>query len=223
MLTTSSTINIALAKQVANFYELIKDLPYKHNGMFNSEIFIVYALYKELSCNMFIESGLDNGVSTERFLKFITDEYVGIDMVSNCYGNKINLSNFTFSCADSITVIPDIVKNKKTKNIFVMIDGPKGPDAVSLKNKLLEYNNVPVVAIHDTYDRLEDEHHLRIFETKNNVEYYKKYFDYLNLKENKNISTIYNLINCDGLPYSGSFPAGPGISIYSKLDIKFTL
>lgn len=193
------------------------------SGTFNNEVFIVYALYKELQCDMFIESGISNGVSTERFLKFINDEYIGIDWDPNCYGAKVNLKNFYFTSADSRFLINKLINHRKNKNIFIMIDGPKGPDAIIMKNQFLENDNVKIVAIHDTYDGLENEDYLRIFETKNNFDYNKKYFDFLNLKNNNNIDTVYNFLNVNGQYFSETFPSGPGISIYSKMEINFKL
>lgn len=216
-------MNIELKKYVNDFYELIKDIPYNHSGMFNNEVFMIYTLYKELNCNMFIESGIDNGVSTQRFLKFVQDEYVGLDWNSKCYGSRVNQENFTFTCADSTTIIPKLIESRKEKNILVMIDGPKGMQAANLKNSLLEYDNVKVVALHDTYDGLENENHLRIFETKNNQNYFEKYFNLLNLNGNNEINTIFNLKNTNGLTYHGTFPTGPGVSIYSKLNLNFIL
>lgn len=214
---------IDLNKHVNEFHELIKNISYKHNGMFNNEIFLIYVLYKELNCDMFIESGVDNGVSTERFLKFIKDEYIAIDWNANCTGKNFNNENFYFTCADSTNLIPKLINERKNKNIFIMLDGPKNMEAAIFKNKLLEEDNVKIVAIHDTYDGLDNENHLRIFETKNNMEYSKKYFDLLNLKNDNTITTIYNLRNHHGQTYHETYPTGPGVSLYSKFEINFTL
>jgi len=191
--------------------------------MFNSEIFMLYVLYYELYCDLFIESGIDNGISTERFLKFVDVEYLGMDLNDGCYGRHVNKDNFTFTSLDSKEFIPKFIEHRKNRNIVIMIDGPKNKEAIDLKNKLLENTDVKIVAVHDTYDGLDYEDYLRIFETKNNKEYYEKYFDILNLHTRDDIKTIFNLRNYDGKFYNQTYPCGPGVSIYSKLDINFIL
>jgi hypothetical protein len=214
---------IDVNKHIDQFIEIIGDIDYDENGMFNSEIYMVYLLYKELNCNLFIESGIDYGVSTQRFLKLIHDEYIGIDINEYCTGRLFNKSNFQFICGNSLNIINNIVDNKEN-DIFIMIDGPKGHDAIQMKNMLLDNNKVKVVAIHDTYDGLENEDYLRVFETKNNKSYYEKYFDILNQKDKSNTTTIYNKRNNQSSEmYVDTFPSGPGVSIYSKLDLNFIL
>jgi len=216
-------MNIEINKYVNQFLEKIDNIDYRENGMFNSEIYMVYLLYKELNCNLFIESGIDYGVSTEKFLRLIYDEYIGIDINQFCAGSIFLNENFKFICGNSINIIENIVE-VKNNNIFIMIDGPKGDDAIKMKNELLENDKVKIVAIHDTYDGLEDDYYFRIFETKNNQDYYEKYFDILNQKDKSNIITIYNKKNNKLTEtYLETFPTGPGVSIYSKLDIKFIL
>lgn len=207
-------------KYLNEFIEKVSWMDYEDNGMFNSEIFLLYVLYKEMNCNMIIESGIDNGVSTKRLLNLIEDDYVGIDINQNSAGANFNNTNFKFLCGDSTTLINNIIDNNN-KNIFVIIDGPKGHIASNLKNKLLENDKIKIVAIHDTYDGLEHDNHLRVFESKGNEGYNKKYFKLLN--DNSKIS-IFNKINHPieyNLTYAQIFPNGPGMSVYSKLNLNF--
>jgi hypothetical protein len=216
-------MNIEINKHVDEFLKEIDNIDYGENGMFNSEIYMVYLLYRELNCNLFIESGIDYGVSTQKFLKLIHDEYIGIDINEYCLGRMFVNNNFKFICGNSLNIINNIVDNREN-NIFIMIDGPKGYDAIKMKNELLENKKVKIVAIHDTYDGLEEENHLRVFETKNNKLYYEKYFNILNQKDKSNITTIYNKRNNQSSQmYIDTFPSGPGVSIYSKIDLNFIL
>jgi hypothetical protein len=216
-------MNILVEKYIQEFVNGIKNFNYKDNGMFNNEIYIVYLLYKELNCDLFVESGIDNGVSTEKFLHLIDDEYIGIDINQHCYGSKVKKNNFQFICGNSMNILKNIV-NEKNKNIFAMIDGPKNHDAIKLKNELLDNDKVKIVALHDTYDGLENEDYLRVFETKNNSEYSKKYFDILNFRDKNDIVTIYNKnIDALGKTYYTIYPTGPGVSIYSKEKLNFIL
>lgn len=217
-------MEVNLNKYVNDFISKVAYINHGQNAMFNNELYVVYALYKELGCNLFIESGIDYGISTIKYLNLIYDEYFGIDINEHCAGKYINADNFKFICGESNNIIKLLVDERKGKNIFIMIDGPKGHDAIQLKNKLLENDDVKIVAIHDTYDGLENENHLRIFETKTNKEYYEKYFELLNKGISDDITTIYNLKN-NLLPktYAECYPTGPGVSIYSKIKIDFII
>lgn len=214
-------MDINLEKNLNEFEILIHKVPFGPSGMFNSEIFVVYSLYKHLNCNLFIESGIDWGVSTIKFLNLIADDYIAIDINPNCFGSRIKSDRYYFISKDSQEAIPEILKNYVDRNVFIMLDGPKNVVATNFKNKLLQYNNVMAVAIHDTYDGLVNDNEYRIFESSSNDEYNKKYFEKLN-----NISqlvNVYNLMNYNNKTYYESYPTGPGVSIYSKNEIKFII
>lgn len=205
------------------FLEKVKDFNYRDNGMFNSELFLILYLYHKYNCNFFIESGIDNGNSTEILLKFIEDPYVGIDINPYCAGARISNNNFKFINANSKNIFDLVVSTNDEKNLFILIDGPKGKEASEIKNKLLNNNNILFVACHDTHDGLMDDNHYRIFETMTDTEYNKNYYDLLNLKNNNKIRTVFNVINYlnySNLTYQQAYPNGPGLSIYSNKITK---
>lgn len=214
-------MEIVLDDYLEEFLEKCCNINYDHNGAFNSELFIIFALHRAFKSSLFIESGLDNGVSTNKLLEITDCDYIGIDVNRNCKASIIQKQNFNFICGDSNILLFEQVNNNMNRNISIFIDGPKSTNAIELKNKLLNNENVMFVALHDTYDGLENEHDNRIFETKNNVEYYEKYYDKLNKIDG--VVNIFNLFVNSDKTYASIYPTGPGLSVYSKEKIKFKI
>jgi len=224
---TTEPIIVDLPKRVSIFLEETRGIPFEQMGIFKSEAFVLYCLHKEFKNNLFLESGLYEGFSTRLLLKLITDPYVGIDIDSPRSGiSQIENENFTFRQACSIKLLPQLINGHSNKNISVFIDGPKSYLANELKNDILKnFNNVPFVALHDTYDGLENMNELRVFESKSNSEFNAKYFKLLNRGQDGE-TDIFNLKNIIINPeetYAQTYPSGPGISIYSKHNVKFKL
>lgn len=218
-------MKINVGKHVEEFNNKTHNINYMRHGVFKSELYIIFCLYRELGCNFFIESGLCNGVSTNTLLALISDDYIGIDMDEACQAAKIDKPNFHFIHGRTEERIFELVRSDK--QIFIFIDGPKGQMAIDLKNQLLELDNVKTVAIHDTYDGIEHDTHMRVFETKSNEEYNKKYFEILNQKNESKVATIYNTDIYDTIDgqvvyrnYNEWYPTGPGLSVYSKAPLQ---
>jgi len=223
------TIN--LSKYVPSFLEKTKGIHYAQQGAFKSELFLLYCLHKEFENDMFIESGLCNGFSTQILLSLIKDPYVGIDSDKRWRGREKSeiktAKDFTFQHGNSIQHLPQTILRNPNKQISVFIDGPKNTAAMQLKDKILSYTNVSFVAVHDTYDGLVNQNKLRIFESSSNKKYNAKYFELLNRAQG-NEADIFSLVNserasCRTVSYAKCYPNGPGISIYSKHDVKFEL
>jgi hypothetical protein len=217
-------MNLIFEDYITEFLDKTKTINYRQNGAFKSELFVIYCLHKYFGSQSFLESGLDSGMSTSTLLELIDCEYVGIDLVPNCGASKIEKPNFRFIHGDGYQYLINSVTNNKETKYSIFVDGPKGETAISLKNQLLLNDNVMFVALHDTYDGLENEHTDRIFETRSNQLYSKKYFDVLNQRDSNDIVTIYNLENIGNfISYYECYPTGPGVSIYSKNNVNFII
>lgn len=219
---------IDLSKYVYEFLKKTKGIPFVQMGAFKSELFLLYCLHKEFKNNLFLESGLHEGFSTRLLLKLITDPYIGIDRQNPpCSASQIKNKNFTFHQGCGIKLLPKIISFESDKSISVFIDGPKSQLAHRLKEDILKkFDHVPFVAIHDTYDGLEDANELRIFESKRNTKFNAKYFELLNRAQDgeTDIFGLNNIIiKTEKKTYAKTYPSGPGISIYSKHDVKFKL
>lgn len=209
---------------IDDFLLKTKTINYKENGAFKSELFVIHCLHKIFNSDIFLESGLDNGMSTSTLLELVDCKYIGIDVVSDCGASKIIKPNFEFINGDGYQYITDYVNNNKEFKYSIFIDGPKGGLSITMKNILLNNDNVMFVALHDTYDGLENENDKRIFETKSNQPYNEKYFDILNQRNDDGVISIFNLKNSEkSISYFDSYPTGPGLSVYSNKNINFII
>lgn len=198
-----------LNKHLDQFINTTKHIDYLDNGIFDSELFVIYSLFKKLNCDLLIESGICYGYSTKILLHSLNVDHCGIELSSQFveFGRKLEKehSNFKFYNEDSSLIIPKIIKENEDKNIFVNIDGPKGENAIKLKNNIKNYKNVKAISIHDHIDMNSDQ----IFSTRNNPEFNSIYFDKLNQKQkNKKHSDQINNT------YYDVYPNGPGLVIY---------
>lgn len=198
-------------KYLNEFVNTTNVIPYLDNGIFDSELFLIYSLYNELNCKLIIESGICYGYSTRILLSSLKTKHYGVELSNEfiCYGKSLEkeYSNFTFYNGNSFDIIPKILEENKNQKVFINIDGPKNDDAVKLKNILLKYKNVGAVSIHDYEDKNTD----FIFSTKNNTEFNKKYFDILNEKQKNKKHSVYT-----NNSYAEIYPTGPGLTVYVK-------
>jgi hypothetical protein len=225
---------IHLEKYLSEFIERTKDIAFEQEGAFKSELFLLYSLHRGFESSLFVESGLQNGFSTRVLLSLINETYYGVDAQQHCRaadeigeGKTYPYPNFLFQCGNAFDHVEKFIKQAPDKNVSVFIDGPKGREAIRLKNQILNHNqNVAFVGLHDTYDGLQSEDHLRFFESSGNEEYNKKYYNLLN-KSADGVMDVFGLINnashCSGKPYSDCYPSGPGISLYSNRDVHIEL
>lgn len=217
--------DIILDQYVNLFLKKTSHINYRENGAFKSELFLIYALHKFFNSNRFVESGLDYGMSTKTLLELIDCDYLGIDLNPNCVASKIDRNNFRFLNIDANIFLENEIKEKTENKYSIFLDGPKGKEAADLKEKLLTYDNVMFVAIHDSYDGgLLNFTENRVFESMTNEVYNKKYFNLLNQRYVENVQTIFTLKNNNSEnTYFDCYPSGPGISIYSKKIINFKI
>ena len=226
-------------RYVFEFLEKTSSINFRHDAAFRSELFLLYCLHGGFENDMFLESGLSSGYSTEILLSLIDEPYSGVDSDDGCKASQIPNDNFTFVHGDGCERLEEVIELNLNKNISVFIDGPKNKEAISLKDKILSnYKNVPFVALHDTsphfgFDKLENYDTLRVFESSENSEYNFKYYNLLNKLPEGQID-VFNFKNHevgDSKPwhsqlhgtYAECYPTGPGISIYSNHEVSFEL
>lgn len=193
------------------FFKKSKNIPYLDNGIFDSELFAMYSFFQKLQCDLFIESGICYGYSTNIMLQTLNAQHIGIDISKEYlpYYTKFTtqFTNFQFIVGNSFDIIPNLIENNANKKIFISIDGPKEDKAIQLKNICIKYDNVLAVSVHDNVDT----NTRNVFSTKNNESFNKKYFDILNTKQ-KNKKHSDNKNNS----YVDVYPDGPGLVIYTK-------
>jgi len=152
----------ACEKNKKQFEKIIKDVPYSEKGIFNSEMLLFVSIVKALNVKTIIESGRALGQSTEVICRFFNDKKYSIYSIElNRYSKDVafaekrlkNYSNLKLLYGDSNSLIFKLIRDK----CAILIDGPKGEEAILLAIKLLRNPKVKLIFIHDlhknTFDR----------------------------------------------------------------------
>ncbi|MFC1585854.1 hypothetical protein ACFL5V_09935 [Fibrobacterota bacterium] len=149
--------------EICNSYKLTFEkscakIKYENKGIFYSEMLLFCALTKHLKVNNIYESGRARGQSTEilasffcedpfvkiisvEYNKFTSDSFIASERLKK-YGNVQSLFG------NSFLVLSRIIKKKPS---IILIDGPKGHNALLLAAKLFKNTFVKAVFIHDSH------------------------------------------------------------------------
>jgi len=123
-----------------------------------SEGLLVCAMADLMDVDIFIESGVYEGKSTEIWGRYFAHRRIPVfatDVVLR-KGVRERLSylpDVTLYEVDGSVLIKNIVTEEvnRDKRIGVFIDGPKGEIAANLAEELIGYSNVKFVAVHDCH------------------------------------------------------------------------
>lgn len=139
------------------FNQAIDPVSFDKAGMWFSELFVFAIISEYIGCSRIIESGRSRGVSTKVLSNYFERnedvEIISIDNRPNSEDSKIaekklsNSRNVTLKYGDSREIVPDLI----TDETSVLIDGPKGDQALRMGIGLLEDEDAPFVAIHDLH------------------------------------------------------------------------
>lgn len=144
-----------------DFKQILSDsFSFEIKGILNSEMLLVTTLIRDLKIEHIIESGRARGQSTEiiaRTLQHLDTQKTKFDSIEfdpNSPDTKVAakrlapLSDYVnLHFGDAFKILPQLItKDLKT---LILIDGPKGDDALLLISHLLKYNNVIAICVHD--------------------------------------------------------------------------
>lgn len=124
--------------------------------MWYSELFIFAQLCEMLDCSTIVESGRARGFSTEVLAEYSEGTNMNIISIEVREGTENadvaerKLSEYDsvdLRYGDSRTILPEIVD----ESTGVLIDGPKGDDALKFALDLLDTESVPCVGVHDLH------------------------------------------------------------------------
>lgn len=146
---------------------LQKSCPWEIKGILNSEMLLFISLIEILGAERVIESGRARGQSTEIIarwldqrrkrdgvhLEFDSIEYDKHSADASVAERKVEGSGFPvrFLFGDARKMMPKLLATKRDSSTIILIDGPKGIDAVQLALKALKNDNVKAVCIHDIH------------------------------------------------------------------------
>ncbi|MFT7616187.1 MAG: hypothetical protein ACI8Y7_001016 [Candidatus Woesearchaeota archaeon] len=149
-------LNTLSAKTKQQFVKRCGKIRYELKGMFNSELLAVAALIDTHNVDCIIESVRARGHSTEVIASYFSKIPIhSVDYDKNqkgvVYSEKRlkHFSNLRFHYGDSFDVVPRILRRVKAKSVAVVIDGPKGEDAILLALQLATFKQVKIIFIHD--------------------------------------------------------------------------
>lgn len=141
-------------KNKDEFENIIKDICYEQKGIFNSEMLLVFSLVKHLNIKEIWESGRARGQSTKILAEcFKNLKIYSIEILKDTEDDNVSLNrlkeynNLVFLYGNSVEIM---LKEKfESKEVAVLIDGPKGMKAINLASLLLKNKNVRIVFLHD--------------------------------------------------------------------------
>ncbi len=134
------------------FLAVTKGLKYQPKAIFPSEMFAFYVMAKTAGVKTILESGVGFGGSTTYLDKLFPntpifsickDRHDQLKQLTEIYRN----THVKIDRGDSIEIFPRLLGEVEGP-VAVLIDGPKGPSAVSLAQKL-KFLGAAVVAMHD--------------------------------------------------------------------------
>jgi hypothetical protein len=137
------------------FKETTKDIEYEDKGVFNSEMLLFVSLVRHFNIKEIWESGRARAQSTHVISECFKDDDVdiySIELIKDTNDDKVakdRLSKFEkirLLYGDSQKIL---LNNLFTREVVVIIDGPKGEEAINLAYSLLKDKNVKMVFLHD--------------------------------------------------------------------------
>lgn len=136
--------------------EILDRFSYDAAGVFNSEILLFLSFIELLNIDRVIESGRSKGHSTAVLTEFCSRRdihVISIERDRNTKKEQIardkveSYQNVDLRYGDARKQLPDLADEKTA----ILIDGPKGDQALVLATRLLDQTTVPVVAVHDLH------------------------------------------------------------------------
>lgn len=131
------------------FRAICTHIPYAPKGMFFSELFLFLRECERRDVTTIIESGVKFGGSTRVLAATFTGRVISVDQKFRAEFLAHPPAGVQLLEGDARHEIPRLLDGLSTQRVGVLIDGPKGMTALSLKDRCLTYSCVQLVGIHD--------------------------------------------------------------------------
>lgn len=152
----------ATRQSVERFRQIITT--YEKRGILHSEMLAICAVCDQLDIEVIIDSGRARGQSTYTLAEYFRDTHIkiiSIDWKGSTYFNEeddvfakerlARFQNVDILYGNSSRVIPKLIGDLAGKRVAVLLDGPKGQEAVELLSVLTsKHSNIVVAFLHDT-------------------------------------------------------------------------
>jgi hypothetical protein len=166
---------------------------YQPKGMFYAEVWIFLQACQRHACDLIIESGVKNGMSTRLLAACWHAPIISIDkkpVAVDAVFPGVQLLK-----GDSTELLPRLLEDRPERRVAVLIDGPKGSKAQALKDRCLRLSACRLVGVHDlAMFRGESEHS------------HDSSFALVRQRFDKYVSA----------EYRKAYPLGPGLGIWEK-------
>jgi len=128
------------------FSTAIAGIDYAPRGMWFSELFLFLSTCATAGVTLLVESGVRHGTSTRVLAAVGLAPIIAIDLKHFEVGP---VAGVRFITGDAREVVPRLLRQHRDQRIGVLLDGPKGPKGLQLKDVCLHAPNVEVVGCHD--------------------------------------------------------------------------
>ena len=148
------SIEKQLEESLPKFLETGHKVPWQDRSILMSEAFAFCGVGDLFDIDIVLESGVWLGRSTEIFASYFAPKrVVAVDVsLKKVMVDRLGkYDNLTLVQDDGPSYIKRMLKDSKIKRAGIFIDGPKESRAVDCAKKLLAYENVSFVAIHDAH------------------------------------------------------------------------
>ncbi len=148
---------ITLSRFLKKVDPLSSDFKITNRGVWASECFALCVMCDLLGIETYIESGVYKGQSLLSLRAYYDEDMVihGIDFFYYNIPHEAIVRGITIShkytVGDSNIILPEQISKNSQFSFGVFIDGPKGWDALKLAEKIIGYDNVKFIGIHDSY------------------------------------------------------------------------
>lgn len=158
---------IHIAQEAKDKFQVAtRNVAYEAKGIINSEMLLFLGISEHLKVRRIIESGRARGQSTKITAEYFKDEPTDIFSIEKDKYTKDTLialdrlkkyKKLHLLYGKSEKIIPSLT----IKPCTILIDGPKGDDAINLALQLINNKNIKAIFIHDVH---QDSPHREIIE-----------------------------------------------------------
>jgi hypothetical protein len=180
------------------FADICRANPYRHKGMFYSEVFLFLQCCANHDVDIIVESGVKFGMSTALLRAGFDGVLISIDKD----GVAPPIKDVIFFQGDSRKIIPQVLLEFATQRVAVLIDGPKGSAAVALMWDAMRWECVRLVGVHDL-PRASESNAAAVETQHSHDPYFREVMG----------NQLDDLIQHD---YRRKYPNGPGLAIWEK-------
>lgn len=135
---------------------ILKNEPYEEKGVFNSELLLFISVVELLEPDRIVESGRARGHSTKVLAEYFEDRDIDIISIEQIRGSDDDkIARDKLAGHEQVELLygdsREIIDSELESSTVVLIDGPKGDEALKMTLDLLKQDEPEAVFIHDLH------------------------------------------------------------------------